>query len=123
MVAGLKDDFRSTLLQLSFAKRVSGLGGRQLVLEPPVEGGRLADVAFVLSDQEFVAECYVQRASRWTTSSEGMWLLRRVVKVLERRPLSLSIAIQLKRPLDAALRKELSRRPWRPRVHGPLAVA
>jgi len=107
VVAGLKADFRSTLLQLSFAQRVSGLGGRQLILGPPVEGGRLADVAFVLSGQEFVAECYVQRASRWTTSSEGMWLLRRVVKVLDRRSLSLSVAIQLKRPLDAALRKEL----------------
>jgi len=107
VVAGLKVDFRSTLLQLSFAQRVSGLGARDLVLEPPVEGGRLGDVAFVLSGQEFVAECYVQRAARWATSTEGMWLLRRIVKVLENRSLSLSVAIQLKKPLDAALRKEL----------------
>jgi hypothetical protein len=107
VVAGLKADFRSTFLQLSFAQRVSGLGGRDLVLEPPVEGGRLGDVAFVLSGQEFVAECYVQRAARWTTSTEGMWLLRRIVKVLDHRSLSLCVAIQLKKPLDAALRKEL----------------
>jgi hypothetical protein len=107
VVAGLKADFRSTLLQLSFAQRVSALGARDLVLEPPVESGRLGDVAFVFSSQAFVAECYVQRAARWTTSTEGMWLLRRIVKVLEHRPLGLCVAIQLKKPLDAALRKDL----------------
>jgi hypothetical protein len=94
-------------LQLSFARRVSKLGGSDLVLEPPVEGGRLGDVAFALSNHQFVAECYVQRATRWNTSREGMWLLRRVVKMLEHRPLTLSVAIQLRKPLDAVLRKGL----------------
>src|SRR5262249_12093354 len=104
---GLKADYPSTLLQLSFALRVSGLGATEVALEPPVEAGRLGDVSFRLSGQEFVAECYVQRAVPWTTSTEGMWLLRRIPKLLEQQHVTVSIAIQLNRPLDAAGRKKL----------------
>ncbi|MGO9828539.1 MAG: hypothetical protein ACLPJH_00240 [Myxococcaceae bacterium] len=107
VVTGLKADFRSGLLQLSFAYRVARLGATDVVLEPPVEGGRLGDVGFTLFEQPFVVECYVQRAARWTTSQEGMWLVRKVPKLLERHQLTASIAIQLKRQLDAAVRKQL----------------
>src|SRR5262249_54639212 len=61
-IAGLKSDFRSTLLQLSFAYRISRLGAGDVVLEPPVDGGRLGDVGFRVLGRSFVAECYVQRA-------------------------------------------------------------
>lgn len=110
VIAGLKEDFRTTLLQLSFAYRVEKLGSASVVLEPPVQDGRLGDVGFNLAGEEFVAECYVQRASPWSTSKEGMWLCRRIPKLLEQhgRP-CVAIAIQLKKPLDARIRKELLR--------------
>ncbi|GEL75595.1 hypothetical protein MVI01_73790 [Myxococcus virescens] len=110
VIAGLKEDFRTTLLQLSFAYRVEKLGSARVVLEPPVQDGRLGDVGFNLAGEEFVAECYVQRASPWSTSKEGMWLCRRIPKLLEQHGRHcVAIAIHLKKPLDARIRKELLR--------------
>jgi|GEM_PF-3869456 len=55
------DEYETSLLQLAYAYRFREVGASELELEPPVNGGRVGDIAFRLAGAAYIAECYIPR--------------------------------------------------------------
>ena len=105
-----RDDtqYRHTLLQLAFHERLALLADDHPVLEPPADGGRVADIQFRRFDQLYLVECYA-RSVRNTASDEAEWLTMKTLNAIKDLDGVFSIAIQLHSIPTAAERKTLHR--------------
>lgn len=108
VVAGIKAQYRQTLLQLAFHYRIALIADGQPILEPPVDDGRMADIQFQRSNQIYVVECYAPGV-RNRTLDEVQWLTSQTMKPIRELEGILSIGIQLHSLPTAAERKELVR--------------
>lgn len=112
LVAGIKArdnvQYRHTLLQLAFHDRCALLADDPPILEPPTDGGRVADIQFRRLDQPYLVECYA-RSVPTSASDEVHWLMAKAMNAINDLKGVFSIAIQLHSIPKAAERKELHR--------------
>ena len=108
IVAGLRAQFRPTLLQLAFSYRIEQITSAAPILEPPVSGGRLGDIGFSLGGQSYFAECYAP-GTRARKLDELQWLTSKVMADVQERENTYSVAIQFRTIPDAEERKALER--------------
>ena len=112
LVAGIKArdnaQYRHTLLQLAFHDRFALLADDPPILEPPTDGGRVADIQFRRLDQPYLVECYA-RSVPTSASDEVHWLMVKAMNAINDLKGVFSIAIQLHSFPKAAERKELHR--------------
>lgn len=111
LVAGIKNDYRSTRLQLGLAYRIKQAGASDVAFEPPVAGGRHGDIEFSVDGQGVIAECYVPGESERAGSSslEAELLIKQAVETVGSLHGIYSVAICLTQTLEARARKEIVR--------------
>ena len=100
--------YRPTLLQLAFHDRLALLADDLPILEPPTDGGRVADIQFRRLDQPYLVECYA-RSEGTSAADEAEWLMEKTLNAVNDLEGVFSIAIQLHSIPNAAERKELHR--------------
>lgn len=112
LIAGIKArdnaQYRHTLLQLAFHHRFALLADDPPILEPPTDGGRVADIQFRRLDRLYLVECYARRVST-SASDEVHWLMEKTMKAINDLKGVFAIAIQLHSIPKAAERKKLQR--------------
>ncbi len=110
LVAGIKArdnaQYRHTLLQLAFHDRFALLADDPPILEPPTDGGRVADIQFRRLDRLYLVECYARREGT-RAADETDWLMEKTLNAINDLEGVFSIAIQLHSMPNAAERKEL----------------
>ncbi|QRK06213.1 hypothetical protein JQX13_39835 [Archangium violaceum] len=107
-VAGcLRGDYASTRLQLAYAYRLHSVGAERVDFEPPVAAGRHGDIEFAYKGVGYLVECFVPREQVTGSPKEQLErLLKQSLDAVEDLSISVSIAIQLLRPIDVRDRKE-----------------
>lgn len=112
LVAGIKArenaQYRHTLLQLAFHDRFALLADDPPILEPPTDGGRVADIQFRRLDRLYLVECYA-RSVCTSASDQVHWLMVKAMNAINDLDGVFSIAIQLHSIPKAAERKQLHR--------------
>ncbi|KKL86270.1 hypothetical protein LCGC14_1946420, partial [marine sediment metagenome] len=110
VLANLRAQYRSTLLQLAFAFRFAQLSEETPLLEPPVQGGRVGDLDVTVHGNRYLVECYAPMAKlKGESSDEVQWLTHRSIEVVKDRDRVFSIAIALDAMPSAAERKLIVR--------------
>ncbi len=108
VVDGLKSQYGPTVLQLAFAYRFAHAGAANVVLEPPVSGGRRGDIGFQVSGASAVAECYMPHVKSPTVEID--WLRQQCIELRGNgQPAVVSIALKMKRTPTAVERKTIVR--------------
>lgn len=112
LVAGIKArdnaQYRHTLLQLAFHDRFALLADDPPILEPPTDGGRVADIQFRRLDRLYLVECYARSVCN-SASDQVHWLTEKTLTAINDLEGVFSIAIQLHSMPNAAERKDLHR--------------
>lgn len=107
LVASLKSDYHSAVLQLAFAHRFARAGATDLTYEPPATDGRFGDLAFTTDGERYVVECY--RPHVKGVDMKSCWMLaQQILEVLRDRSLVLGVAVQLNCIPSAENRRELA---------------
>jgi len=105
---GLKGYYHSALVQLSTGARLSIAGATDVAFEPPAEANRASDIHCRMEDAETRVECY-RTTSRLVQSDEHTRLAFRLLDLVSGEERAFAIAVALRVPLTAALRKEIAR--------------
>lgn len=110
VIAGLKSQYRQTLLQLATAARLQLAGATGVSLEPPALDGRLSDVAFSYTGRRFRAECYRPTVTAQREVREEMLRVGQAcVAEVRDRPHVYAVAVAFTDAPTAAIRREARR--------------
>lgn len=110
VIKSMKSQYAPGLLQLAHAYRFLRLGAVNMLLEPSVEGGRLADIAFDLMGRNYLVECYIPRSSHVGQSLDEMQRVAKpVMQAFSKLERKLRLSIRLQRSIGAVERRAVQR--------------
>jgi hypothetical protein len=106
VISSLRTQHHQTLLQLAMGYRALAMGVNNLEFEPQSTKGRLADLGLTLGGHHYLIECYRPTVSG-RPENHMADLLKSLGLCLPTRGVPVALAIQLKKPLDHRVRKNV----------------